>query len=105
MSYIGGGGGGGTPGGSSGQVQYNSSNTFGGSANFTWDNAASTLTVNGNLFVGTVSQFFAYQGGIVTRHAANANGPSFFSSALGMPTGTVVGWSNSSDPSPGNYDT
>jgi hypothetical protein len=37
--------GGATPGGSNTQVQYNSSGAFAGSANFTWDNLGSTLTV------------------------------------------------------------
>lgn len=37
----------GTPGGSTTQVQYNNAGAFGGSANFTWDNSTSTLTVNG----------------------------------------------------------
>jgi hypothetical protein len=39
------GGGGGTPGGSNTQVQYNNSGAFAGSANFTWNNTNSILTV------------------------------------------------------------
>lgn len=47
-------GGGGTPGGANTQIQFNSSGSFGGDANFTWDGAA--LVVNGNaLGVGTLS--------------------------------------------------
>ena len=41
-----GGGGGGTPGGSNTQVQYNSSGSFAGSANFVWDNTNKKVTVN-----------------------------------------------------------
>lgn len=40
-----GGGGGGTPGGSNTQVQYNNSGSFGGSANFVWNNALQILQV------------------------------------------------------------
>lgn len=43
-SWTAGGGGGGSPGGANTQVQYNSSGSFAGSANFTWDNGTSTLT-------------------------------------------------------------
>lgn len=40
------GGGGGSPGGLDTQVQYNSSGSFAGSANFTWNNGTSTLTAS-----------------------------------------------------------
>ena len=39
VSTLGGGGGSGTPGGANTQVQFNSSGSFGGSANLTWDGA------------------------------------------------------------------
>jgi hypothetical protein len=44
-----GGGGGGTPGGSTKQIQFNSSGAFGASANFNWDN------INGRLGIGTAA--------------------------------------------------
>jgi predicted heme/steroid binding protein len=47
-------GGGGTPGGSNTQVQFNNSGSFGGSANFAWDNTNSVLSVastNGAMLV------------------------------------------------------
>jgi hypothetical protein len=40
-----GGGGGGSPGGTNGNVQFNNSLAFGGSANFNWQNSAQLLTV------------------------------------------------------------
>jgi hypothetical protein len=60
-------GGGGTPGGSTTQVQFNNAGAFDGSANFTWNNTSSTLTVNSinigrggnnvatNMFIGTAA--------------------------------------------------
>jgi hypothetical protein len=41
------GGGGGSPGGSNTNIQFNNSGSFGGSANFTWDNGAQQLTITG----------------------------------------------------------
>lgn len=41
-------GGGGTPGGSNTQIQFNNSGAFGGSANLTWDNTNSRLSVGGS---------------------------------------------------------
>jgi len=41
------GGGGGTPGGSTTQIQYNSSSAFAGSANLIWDNSNTRLSVGG----------------------------------------------------------
>jgi hypothetical protein len=46
VAKLGGAGGSGTPGGSNTQIQFNSSGSFGGSANLTWDNAVPRLTVN-----------------------------------------------------------
>jgi hypothetical protein len=43
------GGGGGTPGGSNTQIQFNSSGSFGGSANFTWDGTNVQLGTQGAL--------------------------------------------------------
>lgn len=40
------GGGGGSPGGADTNIQYNNSSSFGGSANFTWNDASSVLTVS-----------------------------------------------------------
>ena len=44
-----GGGGSGTPGGSTTQVQYNSTGAFAGSSSFTWDESTKKLTVRGNI--------------------------------------------------------
>ena len=56
-----------SPGGSTTQIQYNNAGAFGGSANFTWNNTTSTLTVNSinigrggnniatNMFIGTAA--------------------------------------------------
>ena len=56
-----------SPGGSTTQIQYNNAGAFGGSANFTWNNTTSTLTVNSinigrggnniatNVFIGTAA--------------------------------------------------
>jgi len=49
------GNGGGTPGGSDTQVQFNDSSAFGGTANFTWDNANNVLSVVGNVDVGNLN--------------------------------------------------
>ncbi len=49
---TGGGGGGGTPGGSDTQVQYNSSGSFAGSSNFTWDNTNQRLQIGPTSTVG-----------------------------------------------------
>lgn len=56
-------GSGGTPGGSSGQVQYNSSGSFAGSVNFTFSGAALTLgvqgTTQGSLVLGNTNSTFS----------------------------------------------
>ena len=44
-TIIGGGGGSTPPGGANTNIQYNNAGAFGGSANFTWNNAASTVTI------------------------------------------------------------
>lgn len=44
--------GGGTPGGSNTQVQFNNSGSFGGSANFTWDNTNSAIGLFGSYIIG-----------------------------------------------------
>jgi hypothetical protein len=44
-----GGGGGGTPGGSDSYVQYNDGGSFGGVANFTWNDTSNVLTVSGDV--------------------------------------------------------
>lgn len=41
------GGGGGSPGGSTTQIQFNNAGTFGGSADFTWDDSGKVLGLNG----------------------------------------------------------
>jgi hypothetical protein len=46
---------GGTPGGSNTQIQFNDSNEFGGSANFTFDNTTNLLTVVGTANVTTLN--------------------------------------------------
>ena len=46
---------GGTPGGSNTQIQFNDSNEFGGSANFTFDKTTSLLTVVGTANVTTIN--------------------------------------------------
>ena len=43
------GGGSTTPGGADTNIQYNNAGAFGGSANFTWNNASSTVTISGDL--------------------------------------------------------
>jgi hypothetical protein len=50
-SAINGGGGGGStpPGGPNTSIQYNNAGVFGGSTNFTWNNATSTVAINGDL--------------------------------------------------------
>jgi hypothetical protein len=55
LTWAAGGGGGGTPGGSNTQVQFNESNNFAASANFTFDSAINLLTVNGNLTLGNIT--------------------------------------------------
>ena len=45
------GGGAGNPGGSNTQVQFNDSSSFGGSADFTWANSTSIMTVSGTVIV------------------------------------------------------
>jgi len=45
----GGGGGNANPGGSNSQVQFNSAGSFGGSANFIWNNSTNALSVIGNI--------------------------------------------------------
>jgi cytoskeletal protein CcmA (bactofilin family) len=55
LTWAAGGGGGGTPGGSNTQVQFNESNNFAASANFTFDSATSLLTVNGNVAAGNLT--------------------------------------------------
>jgi hypothetical protein len=50
-----GGGGGGTPGGSNGQVQFNSAGTFGADSNFSWDNTNKNLNLN-NLKLDVLAQ-------------------------------------------------
>jgi hypothetical protein len=52
---VSGGGGGGTPGGSNGQVQFNSSGTFGADSNFSWDNTNKNLNLN-NLKLDVLAQ-------------------------------------------------
>lgn len=49
----GGGGGGGTPGGSDTQIQFNNTNTFDGSPNFTFDYNTNTVTLTGSLTVSS----------------------------------------------------
>lgn len=49
-----GGGGGGTPSLPLNSVQFNEAGAFGGSANFTWDDSLSTLTVAGEINTGTL---------------------------------------------------
>mgnify|MGYP003675672953 CR=1 FL=1 len=48
-SIVGGGGGSTTPGGANTNVQYNNAGAFGGSTNFVWNNAASTLQITGDI--------------------------------------------------------
>ena len=48
-TIIGGGGGSTSPGGADTNIQYNNAGSFGGSSNFTWDNASSTVTITGDL--------------------------------------------------------
>lgn len=51
-----GGGGSGTPGGSNTQIQFNSSSTFGGSANLTWNDGTGKLTVTGDIdYTGVIT--------------------------------------------------
>ena len=52
------GGGGGTPGGSSGQIQYNSGGAFAGMAGTSWDNTARALTITGYSLTGSASASF-----------------------------------------------
>ena len=52
------GGGGGTPGGSSGQIQYNSGGAFAGMAGTSWDNTARALTITGYSLNGSASASF-----------------------------------------------
>jgi hypothetical protein len=51
---AGGGGGNGTPGGSNTQIQFNNAGLFGGSPNFTWDNANLTMQVAGSFIANSV---------------------------------------------------
>ena len=60
---------GGSPGGSTGNIQYNNAGVFGGSANNTWDNTNSRLTLGGG--VNTDKQFFVNKGAYF--NASNAN--------------------------------
>ena len=65
-----------TAAGSDTQVQYNSSNAFAGSANFTWANGSSTLTVNGVIVTGAGSSgapSFTFSGDLDTGFSAVGN--------------------------------
>jgi len=57
LSWVngGGGGGGGTPVGPNSAIQYNNGGVFGGTSHFTWNNAASTMNVAGNLIANSVT--------------------------------------------------
>jgi hypothetical protein len=48
-NIIGGGGGSTSPGGADTNIQYNNAGAFAGSANFTWNNASSTVAISGDL--------------------------------------------------------
>jgi hypothetical protein len=62
VSTLGGGGGGGTPGGANTQVQFNSSGSFGGSANLTWDGANVQVGSSGLLkFSNGVTNYVAFK--------------------------------------------
>jgi hypothetical protein len=51
-----GGGGSGTPGGANTQIQFNSSSTFGGSANLTWNDGIGKFTVTGDIdYTGVIT--------------------------------------------------
>ena len=63
-----GGGGNGVPGGANTQVQYNSSGTFAGSANLTYNSATGNITLGNNIVVNAVNN------NITTNLAINASG-------------------------------
>lgn len=63
---------GGTPGGSSGQIQFNSSGAFGGDSGLTWDNTNKLLTVtrNGNGGAGGVIRLMNSSTNLVSEYSA-----------------------------------
>jgi len=65
---ISGGGGNASPGGANTQVQYNSSGTFAGSANLTYNSATGNITLGNNIVVNAVNN------NITTNLAINASG-------------------------------
>tara|TARA_B100000614_G_scaffold262909_1_gene300802 strand:+ start:276556 stop:282912 length:6357 start_codon:yes stop_codon:yes gene_type:complete len=68
------GGGGGTPGGSDTQVQYNDSGSFGGDADFTWNDSTNTLTVAGTIDATTVDATTLVSPGSDTEILVNTGG-------------------------------
>lgn len=75
-SWVGVTAGSGVPGGSNTHVQFNNSGVFGGSANFTWDNATSVLTINGRTDLRQYTESYAtptISGGSLTLDLATAS--------------------------------
>jgi len=71
-------GGGGTPGGANTNVQYNNSGAFGGSSSFTWNNAATTLSIGtGELDAGDIVAAI----GIITSSTPNVFSQTWSNSA------------------------
>ena len=90
-----------SPGGSNTYVQFNDATSFGGSANFTFNKATSSLTVSGNIsanyFIGNGSTLTNIAGGNVTGQVSNAliSGTVYTGSqpnitSLGSLTGLIV---------------
>ena len=77
------------PGGANTNVQFNDSEDFGGSANFTFDKTTSNLDVTGNITVST-GKFFGDGGGLSALAGANVTGEVGFSAVSNSVAGANV---------------
>lgn len=93
--------GGGTPGGADTNVQFNNAGAFGGSANFTWNNATSRVTVTGTV---VVSGSGSTGTGLLGRDASNVlTGITFTGGSLAISSGNLILSGDSASPSANSY--
>jgi len=83
VEQTGGNGGGGSPGGTNASIQFNSSNTFGGSGNLTFNDTSKFLYVNGNANVtGSLNVFVGLNtANLISNGTANFTGTTNLSNA------------------------
>lgn len=87
--------GGGSPGGSNTQIQYNSSGSFAGAANFTWDNGNSIAAVTGRLSVTHSSATLTNRGAFIdsTLTGSNTQGSLYYANLISLTDQSTAGFS------------